>query len=110
MLFRSLAVGAFEDVLRLVNQTLQLLPADRTRERAEALTTLGGAMRGLGRLDEAKAAWHGAIESYKELGDSKSSDALHRRIAHLDVHSNGREPNGAAPTDVAPEAPVEVTS
>src|SRR6202022_3711142 len=33
----ALAVGAFEEVLRLIEKTLQLLPADNIRERAESL-------------------------------------------------------------------------
>src|SRR2546430_396845 len=57
----ALAVGAFEEVMRLVDSTLQLLPPDKTRERAEGLTNRAQALWGLGRHDEAKASWQGAI-------------------------------------------------
>jgi predicted ATPase len=108
----ALAVGAFEDVLRLVDSALQLLPADRTRERAEALATRGQALWGVGRLEDAKAAWRGAIERYEELGDGKATGQLHRRIAHLETRADGaaHETNGAGPADATRPAEVEVTS
>jgi len=97
-------------VLRLVDSTLQLLPDDHTRERAEALTKRGDASSGLARHEDAKAAWRGAIERYDELGDGKAGAALHRRLAHLAVRSNGHEPNGTSPAGVTNEAQAEVTS
>jgi pilus assembly protein CpaF len=104
-------VGAFEEVLRLVDSALQLLPADRTRERAEALATRGNALWGLGRLEDAKASWRGAVQRYEELGDGKATGALHRRIAHLEARGDGgHETNGAAPADVRSPAEVEVPS
>ena len=107
----ALAVGAFEEVLRLVDSTLQLLPADRTRERAEALANRASALWGLGRLDDAKSSWSGAIERYEELGDGRAASALHRRIAHLDGRSvEVEETNGAGPAEVpAPVAEGEVS-
>jgi len=48
----ALGVGAFEEVLRLVESTLQLLPPDQTQERAEALTSRANALWGLGRMDD----------------------------------------------------------
>jgi Flp pilus assembly CpaF family ATPase/class 3 adenylate cyclase len=98
----ALAVGAFEEVLRLIDATLQLLPADHTRERAEAMATRGNALWGLGRLEDAKGAWRGAAQRYEELGDGKAATAVHRRIAHLESrdggeHSGaGHQTNGAA--------------
>jgi len=103
----ALAIGAFEEVLRLVDSTLQLLPADRTRERAEALSNRASAQWGLGRHEDAKAAWRGAIQRFEEMGDGKAASALHRRIAHLETRGEGHETNGAAP----PELPAaEVVS
>src|SRR5206468_3708700 len=96
----ALSVGAFEEALRLVDSTLQLLPADRTRERAQALADRATALWGLARLEDAKAAWRGAIQRYDELGDGKASGALHRRIAHLETHPDGRETNGSGPAEV----------
>ena len=55
-------------------------------------------------VDDAKAAWRGAIQRFEELGDTKSATALHRRIAHLESRGQGHETNGAAPAD-APAAP-----
>ena len=96
----ALAIGAFEEVLRLVDTTLQLLPADRTRERAEALSSRASAQWGLGRHEDAKAAWRGAIQRLEELGDGKAASAMHRRIAHLETRGEGHETNGAAPPEV----------
>jgi predicted ATPase len=102
----ALAQGAFEEVLRLVQSALQLLPPDQMRERAEALATRGNALWGLGRIEDAKAAWRAAIERYEELGDGKATGALHRRIAHLESHGDdGHETNGAAP--MTPGVPSE---
>ncbi|TME72846.1 MAG: hypothetical protein E6I50_00035, partial [Chloroflexi bacterium] len=106
----ALAVGAFEEVLRLVDSTLQLLPADKTRERAEALSARAQAQWGLGKVDDARAAWRGAIERYVELGDDRSASTLHRRLAHLESRRDGHETNGAGPAEIAAPAEVEVSS
>jgi pilus assembly protein CpaF len=102
----ALAVGAFEEVLRLVESTLQLVPPDGTRERAEALACRAQAQWGLGKFEEAKAAWKGAIQRYEELGDGKAADALHRRIAHLETPAESMDSNGAAAAAQV-RAPVE---
>jgi predicted ATPase len=90
----ALVVGAFEEALRLVDSTLQLLPPDKTRERAEALASKAQALWGLGRLEDAKAAWNGAIQRYDELGDTKAVNALHRRVAAIETRAHGRDANG----------------
>jgi len=101
----ALAVGAFEEVMRLVDSTLQLLPPDKTRERAEGLSNRAQALWGLGRHDEAKASWQGAIQRYEELGDAKATSAMHRRIAHLETRGGQGDHNGASPVETsAPEA------
>ncbi|HYR50249.1 MAG TPA: ATPase, T2SS/T4P/T4SS family [Candidatus Eisenbacteria bacterium] len=92
----ALAVAAFENVLRLVEATLALLPGDSTRERAEALSMRGQAFWGLGRIDDAKAAWQGAAQRYEEIDDGKAAAAVHAQLAHLEAgheHAahNGRE-------------------
>jgi len=97
---KALSIGGFEEVLRLVDSALQLLPADRTRERAAALASRASALWGLGRLEDAKAAWRGAVQRYEELGDTKAAAAMHRRIAHLEARGEVHETNGAAPSDV----------
>ncbi|TME03835.1 MAG: hypothetical protein E6I61_01645 [Chloroflexi bacterium] len=106
----ALTVGAFEEVLRLVDSTLQLMPADRTRERAEALAGRAQALWGLGRIEDAKSAWKGAVERYEELGDRKAAEVLHRRIAHLDSRGEAHEANGAGPAEAAAPLEAEVTS
>jgi pilus assembly protein CpaF len=97
----ALAVGAFEEVQRLLDTALALLPADSLRERAEALAMRGQACWGLGRIEDAKAAWKGAAQRYEELGDTKGAAGVHARLAHLE--SRGRD---AAPAPL-PEAPPE---
>jgi pilus assembly protein CpaF len=106
----ALTLGAFEEALRLVDLTLQLLPPDRMRERAEALANRGNALWGMGRLEDSKAAWRGAIERYDELADGKAAAAVHRLIAHVERHAHGHETNGAAPAGVTAPAGVEVPS
>ena len=78
-----MAVGAFEEVLRLVERNLQLLPGDKIRERAEALAMRGLAYWGLGRTNDAKAAWSGALGRYEELGDAKASAGIHSRLHEI---------------------------
>jgi class 3 adenylate cyclase len=92
----ALAVAAFEDVLRLVEAALALLPGDSKRERAESLTMRGHAFWGLGRIDDAKAAWQGAAQRYEELDDEKAASGIHVQLAHLEAGhehpaQNGRE-------------------
>ena len=81
----ALAVGAFEEVQRLVETALVLLPADSGRERADALAMRGEAAWGLGRIDDAKAAWKGAAQRYEELGDDKAATGIHSRLGHLEA-------------------------
>jgi predicted ATPase len=105
----SLRVGAFEEVLRLVDSALQLMPPDKTRERAEALATRAQALAGLGKIDDAKAAWRGAIQRYEELGDSKAVTSLHHRIAHFESRAD-HETNGAGPADATVAAEPELST
>ena len=79
----ALAVGAFEEALRLIDTTLQLLPGDKIRERAEALAIRGQAYWGLARLNDAKAAWNGALGRYEELGDSRAAAGIHVRLREI---------------------------
>jgi class 3 adenylate cyclase/tetratricopeptide (TPR) repeat protein len=81
----ALAIGAFEEVERLVENALVLLPNDRSRERAEALAMRGHAAWGLGRLDDARTAWKGAAQRYEELDEEKAAAAIHERLAHLEI-------------------------
>ena len=76
----ALAVGAFEEVLRLIETTLALLPGDKIRERAQALTMRGQAFWGLGRHDEAQAAMKGAAQRYEELNDAKAAATVTERL------------------------------
>jgi ATP/maltotriose-dependent transcriptional regulator MalT len=92
----ALAVAAFEEVLRLVEATLALLPGDSMRERAEAVAMRGQAFWGLGRIDDAKAAWKGAAQRYEELDDDKAAAGIHAQLAHVEAGhgrpaQNGRE-------------------
>jgi len=83
----------------MVDTALLLLPADSLRERAEALAMRGQAFWGLGRIDDAKAAWKGAAERYEELGDIKSAAGIHSRLGHLEARNE--KPAAGAPEPVA---------
>ena len=106
----ALAIGAYEEVMRLVDAALQLLPGDMMRERASVLAMRAHAQWGLGRIDDARSSWKGAIERYEELGESKAANALHKRIAHLETRVATQETNGAAPVADLARAEVEVAS
>lgn len=110
----ALAVGAFEEVLRLVDAMLPLLPADHKKERADALSVRGNALWGLGRIEDAKSAWRAAVERLEELGDSRATSTLHRRIAHLEGPQAAGDHNWARPGRGVDEAqarePVEAST
>jgi hypothetical protein len=89
-----------------VDSALALLPADKIHERAEALGLRGQAFWGLGRIDDAKAAWKGAVQRYEELGDDKAATALHHRLAHLERPKDQPEESGRSETAV-PAAETE---
>jgi len=88
----ALAVGAFEEVLRLVETALMLLPGDRIRERAQALTMRGQAFWGLGRIDDAQAAMRGAAQRHEELGDAKSAAAIGERLQAMQAKEEEQQP------------------
>jgi predicted ATPase len=92
----ALAVGAFEEVLRLIASTLLLLPGDKIRERADALTMRGQALWGLGRIDEAKAAMKGAAQRYEEQGDPKAAAEANGRLEAIDAKEEPAEQEPAA--------------
>jgi pilus assembly protein CpaF len=105
----AMAVGAFEEVLRLIELTLQLLPGDKTRERAEALALRGQAFWGLGRNNDAKAAWNGALGRYEELGDTKAVATVHARLHEIGADGVAAEKaEKARPHEHAPHE-AEVT-
>jgi pilus assembly protein CpaF len=118
----ALAVGAFEEVLRLIESQLLLLPADKTRERAEALLMRGDAFAGLGRKEEAKSAWSVAAQRFDDLGDKKSAASARFRAQgapettlEADGHEAGplseppgtRQPLLGEPRAVVPNGPAE---
>jgi predicted ATPase len=91
----ALAIGAFEEVLRLVDSALQLLPADKIRERASRCGSRAGSWgladrRRRGRVE-------GAIERYEELGETKAANALHKRVAHPETRREGHETGRGRP-------------
>jgi tetratricopeptide (TPR) repeat protein len=111
-----MAVGAFEEALRLIERTLQLLPGDMIRERAEALALRGQAFWGLGRNNDAKAAWNGALGRYEELGDTKAVAGIQARlhaigadgaVAERPKPHERRHDERAAPEPVEPAEPAE---
>jgi predicted ATPase len=111
----ALQLGAFEEVLRAVDSALVLFPADKTHERAEALGLRGQAFWGLGRIDDAKAAWKGAVQRYEELGEDKAATALHHRLAHLErpkdqPDEDGQSENAVPAAEPEPELANRPTS
>jgi tetratricopeptide (TPR) repeat protein len=101
----AIHIGAFDEVMRNVDSALALLPAEKMLERAEALALRGQALWGQGRLDDAKAAWKGAVQRYEELGDEKAATAIHHRIAHLEKSKEHVDQDGASEPVVAAAAP-----
>ena len=98
----AMAVGAFEEVLRLIERALQLMPADGVRERAQALALRGHAYWGLSRNNDAKAAWSGALGRYEELGDAKSAAAIHARLHEIGADGVPAErPRAHEPAEVS---------
>ncbi|MDQ2939591.1 MAG: hypothetical protein M3R23_03570, partial [Actinomycetota bacterium] len=96
----ALSVGAFEEVLRLIETALALLPAESMRERAEALTMRGEAFWGLGRIDDTKAAWGGAAQRYEEFGDEKAAAGIHARLGSLETRNAAPVTGGPASAGV----------
>jgi hypothetical protein len=101
----ALHIGAFEEVLRQVDSAIALLPGDKMHERAEALALRGQALWGSGRIDDAKAAWKGAVQRYEELGDEKAATAIHHRLAHLERPKEQVESDRAGEPAVAAAEP-----
>jgi predicted ATPase len=107
----ALHVGAFEEVQRQVDSALALLPAEKLQERAEALALRGQALWGMGRIDDAKAAWKGAVQRYEELGDDKAATVIHHRIAHLEKPKDHAARDGASePAATAAEPEPELAN
>ena len=106
----ALAVGAFEEMLRLIETTLQLLPGDRTRERAEALNMRGHAFWGLGRIDDAKATLNTAAQRYEEQGEAKAAAAIRDRLEHLDQGEDAESPAQPEAAEEEAEVPEPVSS
>jgi len=113
----ALAVGAYEEVLRLIESTLMLLPADKTKDRAAALTLRGDAFAGLGRRDEARSAWGVAAQRFEDSGDKRSASAVRSRLHASPVEKNGEpaeppaqaeaaEPSGDGHEAALPEVPA----
>jgi ATP/maltotriose-dependent transcriptional regulator MalT len=101
----ALAVGAFEEVLRLIESTLLLLPGDRMRERAEALSMRGQAFWGLGRIEEAKAAMKGASQRFEEQGDAKAASAIRELLEDIEAK---KEEEGEEETPSTEPAELEL--
>jgi pilus assembly protein CpaF len=102
----ALAVGAFEEVQRLVDQYMPMLPADMLGDRAEALAMYGQASWGLGRIDEAKAKLNAARQRYADQGDAKAVAAVQDLLETVD---RKEPPAQAEPLELDPGGvePVE---
>ena len=91
---RSTWKAAFLGMCWGLGHTLTLLPGDSLRGRADALTMRGEAFWGLGRIDDAKAAWKGAAQRYGELDDTKAAKGIEDRLAGLDTGKATEPPAG----------------
>ncbi|HYR48485.1 MAG TPA: ATPase, T2SS/T4P/T4SS family [Candidatus Polarisedimenticolia bacterium] len=96
----ALGVGAYEEVLRLIESELMLLPANKTKDRASALAMRGDAFAGLGRRDEARSAWGVAAQRFEDSGDKRSASAVRSRL-----HASPAEKQGG-PVEQAVQAEV----
>ncbi len=109
----ALAVGAYEEVLRLIESELMLLPADKTKDRAAALAVRGDAFAGLGRRDEARSAWGVAAQRFEDAGDKRSAGSIRSRLqapaATQAPTAEATEPSGDG-HEAAPAADVQATS
>jgi hypothetical protein len=92
----ALALGAFEEVLRMVESALQLLPAEERKERAAVLAMRAEAFTGLGRREEARSAWGVAADRFEEAGDKKAAASARARL------EPELEPQPEIPADVTP--------
>src|SRR5487761_1850769 len=101
----AMAVGAFEEVLRLVETSLDLLPGVNIRERAQALTLRGQAFWGLGRIDEAAAALNVARQRFDDEGDAKAAAAIQH---HLEAMDAKEPPSEAEPQELEPAGAADV--
>ena len=72
--------------------------------RALALTMRGQAFWGLGRIDDAKAAWRGSAQRYEELGDDKGAAAVNARLGGLDASPEKATADSTAQSDADREA------
>jgi pilus assembly protein CpaF len=104
----ALGVGAFEEVLRLVETALLLLPGDTVRERADATAMKGEALWGLGRIEDARAAWKAAAQRYEEMDDAKAAQTIHERLAGLDAGKEVEEQATASSRRAAEPEPESV--
>ncbi len=102
----AIAVGAFEEVLRLIEKGLQLMPGDKIRERADALALRGQAYASLARNNDAKAAWSGAVGRYEELGDAKAAEGIHARMHEIGADGVAEETVAPHPTPEKQETEV----
>ena len=93
----ALAVGAFEEVLTTLESALLLLPADKTKERAEALAMRAEALSGLGRKDDARSAWTVAAQRFEEIGDKKAAASAMARLEVAPAAAEAEAPVAQAP-------------
>ena len=70
---RAYDAAAFEDVVRLVQSTLDMLPADDTLRRTQMLEKLGPAQRALGHFEESLATMRETISAYRQLGEAEAA-------------------------------------
>ena len=97
----ALAVGAYEEVLRLIESELMLLPADSTKDRAAALAMRGDAFAGLGRRDEARSAWGVAAQRFDDSGDKRSASAIRSRLQGSPVEKVGEQADQPVQVEIA---------
>ncbi len=70
---RAYDAAAFEDVVRLVQSTLDMLPADDALRRTQMLEKLGRAQRAIGHYEESLATMRTAITTYRDLGEAEAA-------------------------------------
>lgn len=69
---RAQQAAAYEQALRDYKHAVSILPADDTRTHADLLLKIGMSRRGVGRWDDAIAAWNESLTLLEKLGEEEA--------------------------------------
>ena len=72
----ALKAAAFEDALKFCDNGLSVVDPQDRKSRADLLDARAGALRTIGRLDDALADWGAAVEIFEALGDADATGRI----------------------------------